>query len=67
MLEFFAKMDMALPDKPPLMLVDNAALNEAETKEQRHNGPKGTLAPVFHTRGLTLSQVCSSQRVWDIN
>jgi hypothetical protein len=56
-LAFYEGMGMALREKPPLMLVDSAALGEAETREQRSNGPPGAAAPVFHTRGLTLSQV----------
>ena len=38
--------------RPPLMLVESGALNEAEDREggHRHDGP------VFHTRGLTLSE-----------
>ena len=41
-----------LPMRPPLMLVESGALNEAEDREggHRHDGP------VFHTRGLTLSE-----------
>ncbi len=41
-----------LPVRPPLMLVESGALNEAEDREggHRHDGP------VFHTRGLTLSE-----------
>ena len=42
----------SLPVRPPLMLVESGALNEAEDREggHKHDGP------VFHTRGLTLSE-----------
>ena len=47
-------MGMALPEKPPLMMVESAALNEAEEKEGR-SGKGHSHGPVFHTRGLTLT------------
>ncbi|KAK9806813.1 hypothetical protein WJX72_003625 [[Myrmecia] bisecta] len=52
-LQFYDQMGMRLPEKPPLMLVDGTALNEAENKEGREAGSGS--APVFHTRGLTLT------------
>ena len=60
MLAFYASLGMPLPERPPLMLVDGPALNEAESREGRAHTDKGGGAaaqPVFHTRGLTLSQV----------
>lgn len=45
---------MALPEKPPLMLVEAGALNEAEEREGR-SGSGHSHGPVFHTRGLTLT------------
>ncbi|EIE27209.1 hypothetical protein COCSUDRAFT_11485, partial [Coccomyxa subellipsoidea C-169] len=63
---FFEGMGMRLPVKPPLMLVDSAALNSAEAVEHRPAGNGGGgggggrrgdgSGPVFHTRGLTLTQ-----------
>lgn len=47
-------MGMALPEKPPLMLVETSALNAAEEKEGR-TGSGHSHGPVFHTRGLTLT------------
>ena len=47
-------MGMALPEKPPLMLVETSALNDAEEKEGR-TGSGHSHGPVFHTRGLTLT------------
>ena len=53
-LGFYQRMGMALPEKPPLMLVETSALNEAEEKEGR-SGNGHDHGPVFHTRGLTLT------------
>lgn len=65
-MEFFEGMGMKLPVKPPLMLVDSTALNSAEEREAQPTGGAGGRGgrrgsgPVFHTRGLTLTQVFSS-------
>lgn len=62
-MEFFEGMGMKLPVKPPLMLVDSTALNSAEEREAQPTvgaGGRGGRCgggPVFHTRGLTLTQV----------
>jgi hypothetical protein len=48
-------MAMPLPVKPPLVLVEVSALNEAEVREGRQTVDRA--APAFHTRGLTLMQV----------
>jgi hypothetical protein len=53
-LAFYQHMGMPLPERPPLMLVEGSALNEAENKEGRHTADNQK-APVFHTRGLTLT------------
>ena len=53
-LGFYQHMGMALPEKPPLMLVETSALNAAEEKEGRA-GSGHEHGPVFHTRGLTLT------------
>lgn len=60
---FFESMGMKLPVKPPLMLVDSAALGSAEAAEHRPTGggsagggAAGGGLPMFHTRGLTLTQ-----------
>lgn len=53
-LRFYHHMGMALPEKPPLMLVETSALNAAEEKEGR-TGAGHNHGPVFHTRGLTLT------------
>ncbi|CAL8462861.1 g2395 [Coccomyxa elongata] len=61
-MEFFEGMGMKLPVKPPLMLVDSTALNSAEEREAQPTGGAGGRGgrrgggPVFHTRGLTLTQ-----------
>lgn len=47
-------MGMALPEKPPLMMVESSALNDAEEREGRSGGGHSH-GPVFHTRGLTLT------------
>ena len=72
MLAFYESLGMRLPARPPLMLVDGPALNEAEGAEGRCTGAKpgaaktgpdgGGAAPAFHTRGLTLSQEYSQIR-----
>mmetsp|Transcript_20267 Transcript_20267/g.61060 ORF Transcript_20267/g.61060 Transcript_20267/m.61060 type:complete len:562 (-) Transcript_20267:314-1999(-) len=58
-LSLYAHLNMPLPTRPPLMLVESAALNEATGKVGLHgqggSGPK-TDGPVFHTRGLCLSE-----------
>lgn len=53
-LSFYQHMGMALPEKPPLMMVESSALNEAEEREGRSGGGHQH-GPVFHTRGLTLT------------
>eukprot|EP00884_Botryococcus_braunii_P000692 jgi/Botrbrau1/10623/Bobra.154_1s0013.1 len=53
-LAFYAQMGMPLPTRPPLMLVEVSALNEAEVREGR--SAQDPTAPAFHTRGLTLMQ-----------
>ena len=53
-LRFYQHKGMALPEKPPLMLVETSALNAAEEKEGR-TGTGHNHGPVFHTRGLTLT------------
>ena len=45
---------MSLPEKPPLMMVESSALNEAEEREGRAGGGHSH-GPIFHTRGLTLT------------
>lgn len=53
-LSFYQRMGMALPEKPPLMMVESSALNDAEEREGRSGGGHSH-GPVFHTRGLTLT------------
>ncbi|DBA71203.1 TPA: hypothetical protein ACH3X2_011599 [Trebouxia sp. C0005] len=53
-LGFYQRMGMALPEKPPLMMVESSALNDAEEREGRSGGGHSH-GPVFHTRGLTLT------------
>ncbi|EFN54802.1 hypothetical protein CHLNCDRAFT_35770 [Chlorella variabilis] len=53
-LSFYVGMGMPLPVVPPMMLVDSGALNEAEGQETRGKG-RGA-GPVFHVRGLTLTE-----------
>lgn len=50
-LNFFDIHGMPLPVRPPLILVDDSALNEASA----YNGPRRN-GPVFHTRGLCLTE-----------
>jgi len=52
-LYFFESLSMPLPVRPPLMLVESSALNDAEDKE----GIAHRQGPVFHTRGLCLSEI----------
>ena len=48
---FFATLNMHLPSRPPLLVVDSPALNEAtNTQGSRPDGP------AFHTRGLCLTE-----------
>jgi hypothetical protein len=53
-LSLYASFGMALPTRPPLLLVESAALNEASHTDKGPCGKKD--GPVFHTRGLTLSE-----------
>lgn len=53
-LAFYQRMGMPLPEKPPLLLVEGSALNEAEGRQGRHTHD-GKQGPVFHTRGLCLT------------
>ena len=43
-LAFYAGLGMALPERPPLMLVDGPALNEAESAEGRSTHEGGAAA-----------------------
>ena len=54
-LDFYKRMGMQLPDgvKPPLLLVEDSALNAASSAERRQDTPGG---PVFHTRGLCITE-----------
>lgn len=52
-LMFYQSLGMPLPQKPPLMLVESGALNAAEDRE----GMGHRQGPIFHTRGLCLSEV----------
>ncbi len=62
-LEFYTRMGMALPQKPPLMLVDSAALNDAEATEQRRPEPGGKAAPAAKydhaCQGVSGYQICA--------
>lgn len=49
--QFFAALNMHLPMKPPLLVVDSPALEEATNKQGLR--PDG---PTFHTRGLCLTE-----------
>ena len=62
-LAFYQRMGMPLPEKPPLLLVEGSALNEAEGRQGRHTHD-GKQGPVFHTRGLclTVEYRCASSR-----
>ena len=53
-LAFYQRMGLPLPEKPPLLLVEGSALNEAEGRQGRHTHD-GKQGPVFHTRGLCLT------------
>lgn len=49
LLEFFEGLDMPHPERPPMVLVDNSALNEYNAKEGgRADGPQ------THSLGLCL-------------
>ena len=54
-LAFYHIMSMPLPRKPPLSLVDNSALNSATSRQ----GPRED-GPIFHTRGLCLTEYSQS-------
>ena len=59
-LAFLREMGLFLPQQPPLMLVDESALNEAGTRQGAERpvpdpAPSGGAASL-HTRGLTLTQ-----------
>lgn len=57
-MRLYASFGMPLPTRPPLILVESAALNEAASREQ-HTGQGGLPradGPQFHTRGLCLSE-----------
>ncbi|KAL4452310.1 hypothetical protein ABPG75_007972 [Micractinium tetrahymenae] len=59
-LAFYASLGLSLPTVPPMMLVDSGALNEAEGQETHGRGRGG--GPVFHVRGLTLTEEYASIR-----
>eukprot|EP00192_Tetraselmis_astigmatica_P003343 CAMPEP_0117666978 /NCGR_PEP_ID=MMETSP0804-20121206/10688_1 /TAXON_ID=1074897 /ORGANISM="Tetraselmis astigmatica, Strain CCMP880" /LENGTH=535 /DNA_ID=CAMNT_0005474607 /DNA_START=220 /DNA_END=1824 /DNA_ORIENTATION=- len=52
-LAFYASQGMPLPVRPPFMLVEASALNDAEDRERRQRRQ----GPVFHTRGLCLTEI----------
>jgi hypothetical protein len=53
-LSFYASLGMPLPARPPLALVDDGALNAAVSGQTGGRG-RGE-GPVFHTRGLCLTE-----------
>lgn len=61
-LDFYLRQGMQLPTKPPLSLVSNSALNTATDQQ----GANRTDGPIFHTRGLCLTEYSQSIRktVW---
>lgn len=59
-LAFYDGLGLSLPTVPPMMLVDSGALNEAEGQETHGRGRGG--GPVFHVRGLTLTEEYASIR-----
>ncbi|KAK9790731.1 hypothetical protein WJX73_001972 [Symbiochloris irregularis] len=71
-LDFYRGHGLLLPDRPPLLLVDSAALGDAEKAEVRaeqhasssshHNHRHQPGAAVFHTLGLTLLQEYQAMR-----
>ena len=56
MLAFYASLGMALPERPPLMLVDGPALNEAESKEGRPTHEGGVTAQPVGVQGVPRSR-----------
>ncbi|GAB4818982.1 hypothetical protein N2152v2_006028 [Parachlorella kessleri] len=52
-LRFYVDMGMPLPHRPPMHLVESGALNLAERSETYGQGRQG---PVFHTRGLCITE-----------
>jgi Protein DA1 len=52
---------MPLPAIPPLLLVQSSALNNAEAQETSGRGRGG--GPIFHTRGLCLTEYTAIQKV----
>jgi Protein DA1/LIM domain len=61
-LEFYSRSGMQLPTRPPLSLVNNSALNTATGQQ----GANRTDGPIFHTRGLCLTEYSQMVRttVW---
>lgn len=63
-LRYYAQQHgMTLPQKPPLMLVENSGLNEAQGREGRSGIVGG---PATHTRGLCLIEHVRSVRTGKI-
>lgn len=60
-LQFYASKGMPLPARPPLLLVETGALNSAENRETAGRG-RGD-GPVFHTRGLCLTEYSTIRKV----
>jgi hypothetical protein len=58
-LDFYLRQGMQLPAIPPLSLVDNSALNNAATDQEGANRTDG---PIFHTRGLCLTEYSQTIR-----
>ncbi|KAL4528678.1 hypothetical protein Ndes2437A_g03227 [Nannochloris sp. 'desiccata'] len=61
-LDFYLRQGMQLPVKPPLSIVNNSALNTATDQQ----GANRTDGPIFHTRGLCLTEYSQTIRtsVW---
>jgi hypothetical protein len=57
-LDFYLRQGMQLPAKPPLSLVNNSALNTATDQQ----GANRTDGPIFHTRGLCLTEYSQTIR-----
>lgn len=57
-LQLYRSFGMPLPTRPPLILVESAALNEASSRERcpDHGRALADEGPQFHTRGLCLSE-----------
>lgn len=57
MLAFYCSLGLRHPERAPLLLVEDSALNEYSP------APGGRTGPTTHTRGICLTEQCTSVRV----